>query len=588
MTGTQFIGRYQILGELGRGAMGIVYRAHDPAIGRTVALKTFPVGAGSAEAQRLRREAKVTGVLSHPGIVTVYDVVEAGEAVYICMECVEGPTLESLMSSGRALSPRTVLDIIRQAAIALDYAHSKGIVHRDIKPGNLMLHQDRVVKITDFGIAKIMAEDATLTGPALGTPNYMSPEQIQMKPVGGRCDQFSLAVIAYELLTGQKPFAGYSLASIVYKACNELPPPASSCNPTLPPEADAVIDRALSKDPAARYANVVQFIYALERALDNSDWVPVPRGQAAAAPTLVAAETTGRTTRNRVPPPKSRSWAGVVAFFFSLAGFSAVALAIYLLTPAGGPVGMLTDGITQKPSATPVEGDKPSASVGGTATDAGSTEPLSTINPPSENSGPVATGEIPVAETVLGSPTVPASRNGPGSETEQAAKRSHAAVAPPISPAPKDDTAGAGPPPLTAHSFALESTPGGAKVMFDNIPAFTCTTPCKVTLAAGRHTLRAELDGFRPLLKVIEIPSASSLQLVLERSTGTVMAKSNPPGATIVVDGREWPSRTPTVLTLPAGRHRIQFKKEGRRDEESIVDLRDGAVMNLDISWPNP
>jgi hypothetical protein len=183
---------------------------------------------------------------------------------------------------------------------------------------------------------------------------------------------------------------------------------------------------------------------------------------------------------------------------------------------------------------------------------------------------------------------VTASGNGSASETEQAAKRPNAAAAPSISPAPKEDTDGAGPPPLTAHSFALESTPGGAKVTFDNIPAFTCITPCKVTLAAGRHTLRAELDGFRPLLKVIEIPSASSLQLALERSTGTVMAKSNPPGATIVVDGREWPSRTPTVLTLPAGRHRIQFKKEGRRDEESIIDLRDGAVMNLDISWPNP
>ncbi|MCX6596087.1 MAG: serine/threonine protein kinase [Acidobacteria bacterium] len=570
MTGTQFIGRYQILGELGRGAMGIVYRAHDPAIGRTVALKTFPVGAGSAEAQRLRREAKVTGVLSHPGIVTVYDVVESGEAVYICMECVEGPTLESLMSSNRALSPKTVLDIIRQAAIALDYAHSKGIVHRDIKPGNLMLHQDRVVKITDFGIAKIMAEDATLTGPALGTPNYMSPEQIQMKPVGGRCDQFSLAVIAYELLTGQKPFAGYSLASIVYKACNELPPPASSCNPTLPPEADAVLDRALAKDPAARYANVVQFIYALETSLGNAAWMPVPRGQAAAAPTMVAAETTGRTTRSRVPPPKSRSWAGVVAFFFSLAGFSAVALAIYLLTPSGGPIGLLNDSVTQKPAVTPVEGDKPSPSVGESTADAGPTEPQSPNPTSGATSAPADTPEAKVPES------------GPVS------KGTSAAADPPIPPAPKGEATEAGPPPLTAHSFSLESTPGGALVTFDNIPAFTCTTPCKVTLAAGRHTLRAQLDGFRPLLKVIDVPSASSLQLVLERSTGTVMAKSNPPGATIVVDGREWPSRTPTVLTLPAGRHRIQFKKEGHRDEESIVDLREGAVMNLDISWPNP
>ncbi len=566
MTGTQFIGRYQILGELGRGAMGIVYRAHDPAIGRTVALKTFPVGAASAEAQRLRREAKVTGVLSHPGIVTVYDIVEAGEAVYICMECVEGPTLESLMSSGRALAPKTVLDIIRQAAIALDYAHSKGIVHRDIKPGNLMLHQDRVVKITDFGIAKIMAEDATLTGPALGTPNYMSPEQIQMKPVGGRCDQFSLAVIAYELLTGQKPFAGYSLASIVYKACNELPPPASSCNPSLPPATDAVLDRALAKDPAARYANVVQFVYALETSLANSGWTPLPRGQAAGAPTVVAdaAATTGRTTRNRVPPPKSRSWAGVVAFVFSLAGFSAVALAIFLLTPGGGPLGSLRDATVDKPAVTPVEGDKPSAATGAQKT------------PAAEEGAP------PSTETT---PTVPA----PSAEMPPPVAEKVASPAADESPAPASkERSAAVPPPLTAHVFSLDSAPGGASVMFDNIPAFTCKTPCKITLAAGRHTLRAQLDGYRPLLKVIDVPGDSTLSLAMERSTGTILAKSNPPGATIVVDGREWPTPTPTVLTLPAGRHRIQFKKDGRQGEESTVDLRDGAVMNLDISWPNP
>ena len=569
MTGTQFIGRYQILGELGRGAMGIVYRAHDPAIGRTVALKTFPVGAGSAEAQRLRREAKVTGVLSHPGIVTVYDVVESGEAVYICMECVEGPTLESLMASGRALSPKTILDIIRQAAIALDYAHSKGIVHRDVKPGNLMLHQDRVVKITDFGIAKIMAEDATLTGPALGTPNYMSPEQIQMKPVGGRCDQFSLAVIAYELLTGQKPFAGYSLAAIVYKACNELPPPASSCNPTLPPEVDAVLDRALAKDPAARYANVVQFVYALETALAHADWVAVPRGQAAAAPTVVAAETTGRTTRNRVPPPKSRSWAGVVAFFFSLAGFSAVALAIYLLTPAGKTPVPTAEQAVPSTVVSPVDGEKPSAGTGASTADtgAGGTSPA---DPSGASSTAAANPEL----------RPPDEAPPPKSATPQP-------EAPPP-PVTKAEGATGGPPPLTAHAFSLESTPGGALVTFDDIQAFNCTTPCKVTLAAGRHTLRAQLEGFRPMLKVVEIPSTSSMQLILERSAGTVMAKSNPPGAALIVDGRPWPSRTPTMLTLPAGRHRIQFRMEGRRDEESTFELRDGAVMNLDINWPNP
>ncbi len=225
------IGRYKIEAELGRGAMGVVFRALDPAIGRTVAIKTIrlPDFADPAEHDRLRNrllhEARSAGVLSHPGIVTIYDVAEADDLAYIAMEFVNGPTLEEVLSHAQPPDAATIFRVLRETAAALDYAHKKGIVHRDIKPANIMIHEDGTVKITDFGVAKIPASQlATQAGMVLGTPCYMSPEQALGKPVDGRSDQFSLAVIAFEMLTGEKPFDSDQLAAVVYKIAHESPP----------------------------------------------------------------------------------------------------------------------------------------------------------------------------------------------------------------------------------------------------------------------------------------------------------------------------------------------------------------------------
>ncbi|HSW49969.1 MAG TPA: serine/threonine-protein kinase, partial [Bryobacteraceae bacterium] len=207
------IGRYEIEAELGRGAMGVVFRALDPAIGRTVAIKTIRLAdLGGAEdrdrlGNRLLHEARSAGVLSHPGIVTIYDVSEHDDLAYIAMEFVNGPTLEQVLSSGEPPDPSLLFRVLKTTAAALDYAHKKAIVHRDIKPANIMIHEDGAVKITDFGVAKIQAGQlATQTGMVVGTPCYMSPEQALGRPVDGRSDQFSLAVVAYEMLTGEKPF----------------------------------------------------------------------------------------------------------------------------------------------------------------------------------------------------------------------------------------------------------------------------------------------------------------------------------------------------------------------------------------------
>src|SRR5450432_3059279 len=190
------IGRYRIVKELGRGAMGVVYQAVDPTIGRALAIKTIRLrelddpGQRARLRERLFREARLAGVLSHPGIVTIYDMEEEDGLAYIAMQFVNGPTLDDLMAGKKPMPPDQIFRVLRQTAAALDFAHQKGIVHRDIKPANIMLDEDGTVKIADFGIAKAgTSGNITISGTILGTPNYMSPEQVQGTNIDGRSDQ---------------------------------------------------------------------------------------------------------------------------------------------------------------------------------------------------------------------------------------------------------------------------------------------------------------------------------------------------------------------------------------------------------------
>ncbi len=264
------IGRYQIIGELGRGAMGVVFRALDPSIGRDVAIKIIRLGEvpnaeqRGKQRERLFREARSAGILSHPGIVTIYDMAEEGDVAYIAMEFVAGSTLEQILSSKEPLEPARLFSILRQTAAALDYAHRKGIVHRDIKPANIIVNEAGVAKIADFGIAKIStAEQLTQAGLIVGTPNYMAPEQVQGKPDDGFADQYSLAVMAYEMLTGDKPFVAEHLTTLIYQIVCEPPPPAQRLNPSLGAKVEIALQKGLSKQPGARYPNCIALVDAL-------------------------------------------------------------------------------------------------------------------------------------------------------------------------------------------------------------------------------------------------------------------------------------------------------------------------------------
>jgi serine/threonine-protein kinase len=258
------LGRYEILAELGRGAMGRVYRARDPMVGREVALKTlqiqeFPKRQQEEILGRFRREAQAAGQLNHPNIVTIFDV---GESFFV-MEMVKGETLHAYLARKGRLELEETLGILSPIAAALDYAHRRGVVHRDVKPANIMLTDRGIPKLMDFGLAHTEATVLTRAGQSLGSPAYMSPEQIQGFDPTSRADLYSLSVVAYEMLTGVRPFAGKNVTTLLHQVVHDVPPPPRQFNAALPPRYDDLFRKALSKSPEERFSSGGDFITEL-------------------------------------------------------------------------------------------------------------------------------------------------------------------------------------------------------------------------------------------------------------------------------------------------------------------------------------
>jgi len=292
----KLLGRYEIVAELGRGAMGAVYKARDPKIDRFVAIKTVLLHQSVVlEQQEFRRrffvEAQAAGRLLHPGIIAVFDVGEDPETSdpYIVMEYIEGVTLRELLASkGKKLPVHDALRIAQELAEALDYAHAQGVVHRDIKPANILVTKDGQAKIGDFGIAQLDLTHMTLPGRVLGTPAYMSPEQLEGEHVDGRSDLFSLGAILYSALTGYNPFQGNSATTVCFKVANHDPLQVTALDAELPHELDAIITRALAKNPDERY----------QRGMELADDLRNLRERRQA----------GKATLWFAPPPKGKTW----------------------------------------------------------------------------------------------------------------------------------------------------------------------------------------------------------------------------------------------------------------------------------------
>ncbi len=505
------IGRFEIVRELGRGAMGLVYLAHDPKIERQVAIKTIHKSAALPEAeaeesrQRFMREAQAAGKLIHQGIVTIFDVGEDQGISYIAMEYIEGKNLEAATKPEHLLPADQVVRLMIQACHALDYAHQHRIIHRDVKPANLMVVGERQLKITDFGLAKNPSANLTSAGTLIGTPNYMSPEQIMGKPLDGRSDLFSLGVVLYELLTGEKPFGGDTVSTIIYKVLHEHPKPPDAVNPRVPSALAKVLMKSIDKDPARRHQSGAEFAAELQ------SWLEADAAVAAAAKAGAPAPSTAGPPAKRPGPPLKEA-ARVVPAAAPARRRRRVLLPILLILLVGV-------GAAATYRYVPEVQELLARLVGGAG--GGRAE---------------APGEGGGADVASGTP---ADLAGPEVDLPAA------------------------PPQGEAVSISVETDPPGGEIYLDD----RRVVGGSILLAkedTTTHTLVAENECFVDRASV-QAGAAESVVIPLQTpKLHTIRVASEPEGATIYLDGEAQDERTPADLALTACEaHTIELRKSG-------------------------
>jgi predicted Ser/Thr protein kinase len=626
MSVIETVGRYEIIEELGRGAMGVVYKAKDPTIGRTVALKTLRLdvhGLDAAEmVRRFQNEARAAGVLSHPNIVTIYDAGECDGIFYIAMEFIQGTTLHELLAEQHILPTEDVIQYSRQICKGLDYAHSHGIVHRDVKPANIMITANGTVKIMDFGIAKA-GGSMTSTGQVLGTPNYMAPEQVKGRPLDGRSDLFSFGVILYEMLTGEKPFVGQNVTTIIYKIVNENPIAPRDLDVTVHPGLSAIVTRALAKSPDDRYQTGADLVRDLESykvagaplhatsklttgkfttgkltigklvsaktsngstgsgrfsktetALpqDKTLVLPVKNGNGAAAAAKPAPAKERKPLKMRRPslaihPPRKNVLIAAAVLIVLLGS----AMAGYAYIHTRSKMRELETEMKVKEAARQehILADQK-------------------IDPPA----PAPVAKPADDEDVIARDTtvkfVKTAKSSPAVARDTTVKFVKTAkTSPAVLPAPvKVQKATSSPNQVYTEQSELQfnSKPQGSKVEIDGWSEPNWVTPFTAShLAAGYHTIAFSKAGYLPKGEAAQSVAGKSIQVYAELSpaVSTLVINSNPQGANIWLDGKDTGKTTPAQLTVEKGPHRVVVRKAAFKDATADEDVAEGQTASF-------
>lgn len=588
---------YRILEEVGRGATGIVYKAVDSRTTRTVAAKAIrgeAARAATPESLEGLREAKS---LTHPHIATLLDVVQepqqSGDRICAVYEYVAGLSLETMLRRLALPEKPVLLRWLAEVAAALDYADARGMVHRDIRPSNILITatEPALAKVTDFGISRIAAHEMSSGGAMLGTPFYLSPEEIQGMTVDGRSDQFSLGVLVYEVLTGTKPFTADNLPGIFFQICRQSAKPAHEVNDSLTPEVSAVLERALAKTPAQRFSSSADFVDALAKALKEiPEWaaevafVGAPTSEATAWAGLTGTARPSAVTmqmpvqeKQRLPslprrgfeedeetdkPKKYSPWL-LLALMLVL---SAVVILVSFLWG-------------QWDWQSGIPGYKSRVAI--TTKDQGA-ERAKTVTPPAQAPPPAATPAQQTGATSAPAASLPTTNNpteNAPAQVENKPQQPQPTTTPPRVGKREDN----GPVPGATASIDLLSVPPGATMMIDNNNSLSCVTPCAMSLPNGRHTAAALLNGYNVSRKVFNVPDDTSVVAALNQSSGTLVVTSTPPGAKIFVDNK--PSGvTPTTLHLSAGRHKLVLT-QGAMQHEETIEIEGGELQSRSLRW---
>ncbi|HWC20511.1 MAG TPA: protein kinase [Terriglobales bacterium] len=573
------IGRYEIVSELGRGAMGLVYRAIDPNIGRTVALKTMRLDVHGMEhddmLRRFKNEARAAGLMNHPNIVTIYDADEADGLFYIAMEYMEGQTVQSLIAEKRVLPAEQIVEIGLQVCRGLEYAHGMKVIHRDIKPANIMITRQNIAKIMDFGISKAVGS-MTSSSQVLGTPNYMAPEQIKGLDLDGRADVFSFGVVLYEMATGERPFVGQNVTTIIYKIVNENPIPPSDLEVTVHPGLSTVIARCLSKNPHERYGSAAE----LAEDLGNYKSIGADGDITSVIPDEEASKAAGDS---------SQTWRSTQAIGSSTGSQAAAARAALSTGTIRRQTIKQTNGMRRSSSGRTKARRREKMAVALTLTGLALVLAAASFyrikHRPQQHPAAAAVAQLTVPPAPSAANQIPPQTTA----TPDPAKGRDSTKAAPQQAEPATGHAAAIDPSEKAKSsngklkINFRSNPEGAFIQFDGNSSEAWLTPFSMPdVSQGKHELVFSKVGYKSETRIVHFGAKStSYATKLVPITTAVALSSDPPGADIEIDGKDTTRMTPAEIPVAQGEHKIVLRLGGYREQQVIAYVKKGEVFQF-------